>query len=122
MVESVVIICDSSPVGKNSAAEAIRQGAGFVALGEMLDCKVIFMKDAVLMLNKNADFTSVGMDPVDGIIEMAELSDLEIYVINDDLKAMGMTEDDLIEYELLKIISLEQAAKFMLESDATFRL
>ena len=47
MVESAVIITDQSSIGKNSAVEAIRIGSGFVALGEIIDCKVIFMGDAV---------------------------------------------------------------------------
>ena len=44
MVESVLIISDQSPVGKNFAAETIRIGSGFVALGEFIDCKIVFFE------------------------------------------------------------------------------
>ena len=54
MVQSVLIISDQSPVGKNFAAETIRIGSGFVALGEFIDCRIVFMGDAVYLLNKNA--------------------------------------------------------------------
>ena len=47
MVESVVIISDQAPIGKNSVVEAIRIGSGFTALGEIIDCKIVFTGDAV---------------------------------------------------------------------------
>ncbi|MHA1680983.1 MAG: DsrE family protein [Promethearchaeota archaeon] len=121
MVDSIVMIVDSAPIGKNSALEAIRQGAGFVALGEMLDCKVIFMGDAVHMLNKNADPTAVGIDPADEALEMAELSDLEIYVLDDSLAEAGMSKDDLVEYELLQVATKEQVGDWIVEADMAFR-
>ena len=65
MVESVVVISDQSPVGKNSAVEAIRIGSGFTALGEFIDCKIVFTGDAVYLFNKNCDPEAVGMDPLE---------------------------------------------------------
>jgi sulfur relay (sulfurtransferase) DsrF/TusC family protein len=121
MVESVVVITDQSPVGKNSAAEAIRIGSGFVALGEYISCQVVFTGDAVYLLNKNAKPNAVGMDPMDEVIEMAELSDLELYVIGSALKEAGMTEGDLIEYESLKVINMEELTDLIEQADTTFR-
>jgi len=121
MVESVVVITDQSPVGKNSAAEAIRIGSGFVALGEYINCQVIFTGDAVYLLNKNADPNALGMDSNDEVLEIAELSDLELYIIDTDLKNAGMTEDDLIEYENLKIISVEELSDLIDQADVCFR-
>ena len=121
MVESVVVVTDKSPVGKNSAAEAIRIGSGFVALGEIIDCKVIFMGDAVYLLNKNSSPDAVGMDTLDEVLEMADLSDLELYIIDSDLKDAGMDADDLIEYENLKIVGLEEVVDLMEQANACFR-
>jgi sulfur relay (sulfurtransferase) DsrF/TusC family protein len=121
MVESVVVITDQSPVGKNSAAEAIRIGSGFVALGEYVNCQVVFTGDAVYLLNKNAVPNAIGMDPNDEVLEIADLSDLELYIIDTDLKNAGMTEDDLIEYESLKVITVEELSDLIDQADLTFR-
>ena len=82
MVDSLVILCDSAPVGKNSAIEAIRMGSGLVALGETVQTTVVFDGDAVLMLAKNADPAAVNQDTYDAVMEMADLSDLEICEIS----------------------------------------
>ena len=121
MVDSVVVVTDKSPVGKNSAAEAIRIGSGFVALGEIIDCKVVFMGDAVYLLNKNSSPDAVGMDTLDEVLEMADLSDLELYVVDSDLKDAGIEADDLIEYENLKIVGLEEVVNLMEQAGACFR-
>ncbi|MFX1420635.1 MAG: DsrE family protein [Promethearchaeota archaeon] len=121
MVESVLIISDQSPVGKNSAAEAIRIGSGFVALGEYIDCKIVFMGDAVYILNKNATPEVVGLDNLDEVLEMADLSDLELYVIDSSLNDAGLTKEDLIEYENLKIINVDELANLIADAQACFR-
>lgn len=121
MVESVVIITDQSPTGKNSAAEAIRIGSGFVALGEIINCQIVLTGDAVYLLNKNATPTVVGMDPVDETIEMADLSDLELYVLDKSLKDAGLTVEDLIEYENLNVISIDELIDLIENSDTCFR-
>jgi sulfur relay (sulfurtransferase) DsrF/TusC family protein len=121
MVDSVVVITDQSPVGRNFASEAIRIGSGFVALGEFVACKIVFIGDAVYLLNKNADPKAVGMDSLDEILEMAELSDLELYALDSALTDAGMTEQDLIEYENLKVISMDQLADFIEEANTCFR-
>jgi sulfur relay (sulfurtransferase) DsrF/TusC family protein len=121
MVESVLIISDQSPIGKNSAAEAIRIASGFVALGEYIDCKIVFMGDAVYILNKNANPEAVGLDNLDEVLEMADLSDLELYVIDSALSEAGLTKDDLIEYENLKIINIEELTNLIEEAQTSFR-
>ncbi|MFW9970569.1 MAG: DsrE family protein [Candidatus Odinarchaeota archaeon] len=121
MVESVLIISDQSPIGKNSAAETIRIGSGFVALGEFVDCKIVFMGDAVYILNKNAAPEAVGFDNLDEVLEMADLSDLKIYVIDSALFDAGLTEEDLIEYENLKIIKLDELVDLIEQAHTCFR-
>jgi len=121
MVESVVIITDQSPTGKNSAAEAIRIGSGFVALGEFINCQIVLTGDAVYLLNKNAKPTIVGMDPVDETIEMADLSDLELYVLDKSLKDAGLNVEDLIEYENLKVIDIDELINLIEQADTCFR-
>ena len=121
MVESVLIISDQSPVGRNSAAEAIRIGSGFVALGEYIDCKIVFMGDAVYLLNKNASPEAIGMDTLDEVLEMADLSDLELFLIDSALDDAGITKEDLIEYENLKIINIDDLAELIEKASTCFR-
>lgn len=121
MVESVLIISDQSPIGKNSAAEAIRIGSGFVALGEYVDCKIVFMGDAVYLLNKNASPEAVGMDSMAEVLEMADLSDLELFIIDSSLDDAGLTKEDLIEYESLNIINIDELTNLMENADTCFR-
>jgi sulfur relay (sulfurtransferase) DsrF/TusC family protein len=121
MVESVLIISDQSPIGRNSAAEAIRIGSGFVALGEYVGCKIVFMGDAVYLLNKNANPEAVGLDNLDEVIEMADLSDLELFVMDSALSDAGLTIEDLIEYENLKIINIDELTNLIEETQTCFR-
>ena len=121
MIESVVIITDQSPMGKNSALEAIRIGSAFVALGEYVNCQIVFMGDAVYLLNKNVKPEAIGMDPLDEIIEIADLSDLELYIVDQALENAGMTAADLIEYENLKIITIDEVVDLIENADTSFR-
>lgn len=121
MIESVVIICDKSPIGSNSAIESFRLGAGFLGLGEEINSKVLLRGDAIRALLKNIDPTAVGMDSFEEPLEMAELSDLTIYIIEEDLAETGLTKDELIEYEFLNIITLDEASKLIETADTCFR-
>ena len=121
MVESVVVISDQSPIGRNSAVEAIRIGSGFTALGEFIDCKIVFTGDAVYLFNKNCEPEAVGMDPLAEVLEMAELSDLEVYLIESALTEAGLTKEDLIEYENLKIIDFDGLTDLIAKADTCFR-
>lgn len=121
MIKSVVLITDQSPMGKNSALEAIRIGSGFVALGEFVDCKIVFTGDAVYLLNKNAKPEAIGMDSLEEIMEIADLSDLELYVVDKALNDAGMTIDDLVEYENLKIITTDEVVDLIDKADTSFR-
>ncbi|GAB4315143.1 MAG: hypothetical protein Kow0069_16840 [Promethearchaeota archaeon] len=121
MVQSVVILCDRSPVGTNVAAEALRIGAGLAGLGEMLDCKVVYSGDAVLLLAKAARFEAVGQDPVGDALEMAELADLPIWVLDEALEDAGLTREDLVDYEALEVVDVRRVAGALAEADASFR-
>jgi len=121
MIESVVVISDQSPIGKNSAIEAIRIGSGFTALGEYIDCKIVFTGNAVFLFNKGCNPEVVGMDSLEEVLEMADLSDLEVYIIESALKEAGMTKEDLTEYENLKIIDYDELTDLIANADTTFR-
>ena len=121
MIESVVIITDQSPMGKNSALEAIRIGSGFVALGEFVNCQIVFTGDAVYLRNKNANPEAIGLDTLDETFEIADLSDLELYVVDKALEDAGMSADDLIEYESLKIITIDDVVNLIENADTSFR-
>jgi len=121
MVESVVIISDQSPIGKNSAIEAIRIGSGFTALGEFIDCKIVFVGDAVYLFNKNCNPEAVGMDSFAEVLEMADLSDLKVYVIESALSNAGLTKADMIDYENLKTIDYDEFTDLISNADTCFR-
>nr|MDO8111910.1 DsrE family protein [Candidatus Sigynarchaeota archaeon] len=122
MVESIVILCDSAAVGKNSAVEAIRMGSGLVALGEAVPTTVVLSGDAVLLLVKKANPKEVGQDSYDAVMEMADLSDLEICVVTEALKDAGLKQDDLRPYGKLKLITQAELASKIAQAGVTFRL
>ncbi|MBD3197060.1 MAG: hypothetical protein GF317_18545 [Candidatus Lokiarchaeota archaeon] len=122
MIDSVIIVCDNSPIGKNSAAEAVRLGSGFIALGEIIDCEIIFRGDAVLLFSKHIDPTKVKMDPLDEVVEMADLSDLPISLIDKDLEDLGLMKEDLVDYENLGIISHAEMIKKIEAASTCFRI
>jgi len=121
MVKSVVILCEDSPIGKNSAIEAIRMGAGIMAVGDLEECKIIFMGDSVYFLSKNFDPEKVNMDVPSNIFRMMELSDLDVYVLDSALEIAGIKESELIDYDNVKVASNKEISKFILEADVMYR-
>jgi sulfur relay (sulfurtransferase) DsrF/TusC family protein len=119
-MQSVVIMCDQSPVGTNAPAEVIRIGSGLKALGETVACKVIFTGDAVHLVSKTANPGAVRGDSLTEILEMAELSELPIYVVDVALADAGIKREDLIEYSGLSVVTLEDVATFLVEADSCF--
>ena len=121
MVKSVVILCEDSPIGKNSALEAIRMGAGIMAVGDLEECKIIFMGDSVYFLSKNFDPEKVNMDVPSNIFRMMELSDLDVYVLDSALEIAGIKQSDLIDFDNLNVTSYKEVSKFILDADVTYR-
>ena len=75
----------------------------------------------VYLLNKNADPTVVGMDSYEEPLEMADLSDLEIDVIDTALEEAGIEAEDLIDYENLRIININALKTIIEEASTCFR-
>ncbi|MHA1718856.1 MAG: DsrE family protein [Promethearchaeota archaeon] len=123
-MKSVLILCNQGPFGSNSSYEAIRLGSGFLGLGEDIDCKVLFYGDAVLSLNKNLKADKIGLDSYDEGFEMADLSELPIIVIEEDLASRGMTSADLTEFEEIpvKIIKNDQFGELLAQFDTVFNI
>lgn len=121
MVKSVVIICEQSPIGKNSAIEAIRLGAGITAVGDIEKCQVIFLGDSVYFLSKDLNPEALNMENFSNFYRMIELADIEVYGLDSDLKIAGLEPSDLLEFDNIKIITKKEIAKFILEADVIFR-
>jgi len=121
-VDSVLIICDKGPFGTNSVFEAMRLGSGFLALGEDVNCKLILMGDAVLFMRSNLQQDTLGMDSLEDGIEMADLSELPVILIREDMEERGVSESDLVEYENIAIISKNDLAKEIDSFSAVFRM
>ena len=123
-MESILIMCNKSPFGTNSAIEAIRLGAGFVALGEMLDCKVFLFGEAVLAMKKTINPTQIGVDSFDEGLEMADLSELPIVVSKEDCEKYSITKEDLYEFEEIpiEVISKNEISTLIGEFDTVFQM
>ena len=121
MIKSIVIICEDSPFGKNSVIESIRMATGLLAVGDLDNCQVIFMEDAVYFLNKNLNPEALNVDPFSNIMRLIELSDLEVYVHDKALDSAGLEQSDLISYENLKIVSNEEISQLIIEANMTFK-
>ena len=121
MVKSVVILCEDSPIGKNSAVEAIRMGAGISAVGDLDECKIIFMGDSVYFLSKKFDPEKVNREAPSNIFRLMELSDLEVFVLDSALEIAGIKTSELIEYDNVKVVSMQEISKIILEADVMYR-
>ena len=120
MVKNVIIICDNSPIGKNSALESIRMGAGISAVGDLDSVKIILIGDSVLLLSKNYNPKAVNMDEDSNIFRMLDLADMEIYVLNTALEDLGMQESDLIEDGNIQVVDIGELADIFLKADTIY--
>ncbi len=123
-MDSVLILCDKSPFGTNSAYEAIRLGAGYLGLGEDIDCKVLLYGDAVLTVKNNLAVDKIGVDTMDEGLEMADLSELPIIITQEDMDRRGMNKDELFEFEdsPIQVIKRVEIPKIMMEFDTVFHM
>lgn len=121
MTKSVVIICDDSPIGKNSVIEAMRMGAGIMAIGDLDECKIIFMGDSVYILNKSLNPQRINMDRLDNIFHMLELSEVEVYALDTALKNAGLNANDIIKIDNINIATLRDISEFILKADVTYK-
>ena len=123
-MDSVLVICNRGPFGSDSAYESIRLGSGFMGLGEDINCKILFHGDAVLSVKKNLNSGKIGMDTYEDGMEMADLSELPIIVIEEDLMTRGMTTADLFEFEdvPIQVIKENQLGEIMAQFDSVFQM
>ena len=61
------------------------------------------------------------MDPLAEVLEMADLSDLEVYIIESALNDAGLTKEDMVEYENLKFIGYDELTDLIANADVSFR-
>ena len=121
MVNSIIIICEDSPFGKNSAVETIRMATGLLAIGDIDDCKIVFMKDAIYFLGKNLNPEAINVDPFTNIMRLIELSGVEIFIHDEALDTAGMTVSDLIASENMQVINTEEISQLIVKADMSFK-
>ncbi|MBY8986200.1 MAG: DsrE family protein [Candidatus Lokiarchaeota archaeon] len=121
MVNSIIILCEDSPFGKNSAVESIRMAAGILAIGDIDECKVVFMKDAVYFLSQNLNPDAINVDQFTNIMRLIELSELKIYVHDEALEVAGMDMSDLIPGDNIQVVNLEKISELIIEADMSFK-
>jgi len=122
MVESLLILTDKAPFGTNSAMEAIRLGAGILGLGPGVACKILFHGDAVLFASKKLNAAAIGIDSAAEAIELAELTEMPILIVKEDMDARGLKTEDLMEYPDLKVINRADIPIILQEHATAFRL
>ena len=121
MVNSVVIICEESPFGKDSVVEAFRMATGLLAVGDIDDVKIILLKDAIYFLNKRLDPEAINTDSFTNIMRLIDFSEIEIYLHRDALSAAGLEPIDLNVKINVKIVDLKQISQLILGADMTFK-
>jgi sulfur relay (sulfurtransferase) DsrF/TusC family protein len=121
LVNSIVIICEDGPFGKNSVVESIRMAAGLLAVGDVEICKVILLRDAVYFLNKNLEPEAIKMDNFDNILRLIELSELQLYVHDEALENVGIDFSDLILQDNIKVVDIKEIAQLISNTDMSFK-
>lgn len=121
-MESVCIICDKSPFGTNTANESLRLAAGFLALGDPLQCKLILINDGVLLVKKGFDAKKIGTDSMDEPIEMMQLTEMPIAVIKEDLKIRGIADSEILEIPTIQQISAAEIPAILSTYDFVFHV
>ena len=81
----------------------------------------MFRGDAVYFLNKSLNPEAINMNPFSSIFKLMELSELEIFVLEDAIKKAGLERLDLIDYDNLRVISKRELAMLINNADASFR-
>ncbi len=121
MANSIIIICEDSPFGKNSAVETIRMATGLLAIGDIDNCKVVFMKDAIYFLNKKLNPDALQVDHFENIMRLIDLSGLEIYVHDEAMGEAGMVRSDLLQIDNIKVVNIEEISQLILDADMSFK-
>jgi len=121
VANSIIILCEDSPFGKNSAIETIRMAAGLLVMEDIDDCKVVFMKDALYFLSQKLDPEAIGVDSFINIMRLIELSELELYVHDIAMEEAGMVRSDLLPIDNIKVVSIEEISQLILDADMSFK-
>jgi len=121
MVDSVVIICENGPFGKNSVEESIRMATGLLAVGDIEECKVILLRDAIYFLNKDLKPEALKMDDFASIKRLIELSELEIFIHDEALEITGMKSSDLILNDNVSIVDTKKISQLISEANVSFK-
>ena len=121
MANSIIILCEDSPFGKNSSVETIRMATGLLAIGDIDDCKVVFMKDAIYFLSQKLNPEALGVDKFTNIMRLIELSGLEIFVHDTAMGDAGMVRSDLLQIDNIKVVNIEEISQLILDADMSFK-
>ena len=121
MATTIIMMCEDSPFGKNSAVETIRMATGLLAIGDIDECKVVFMKDAIYFLNKKLNPDALQVDHFENIMRLIDLSGLKMYVHDEAMGEAGMVRSDLLPIDNIKVVSIEEISQLILDADMSFK-
>lgn len=119
-MEKILIICQKGPFGDNSTIEAFRLGAGYRGIGEEIECSILLEDNAIRVLSNSLDSSKIGINSLDQGIEMADLTELPIFIKESELRLRKMNQSDLIDYEGLHIIKKQELDNFYSQFDLIF--
>ena len=120
VVKNIIIICQDSPIGKNSALESIRMGAGISAVGDLNSVKIVFIDDSVLILSKKFNPKAVNLDENSNIFRMLDLADIDVYALDEAMRNLSIEESDLLEYDNIHVINVKELSEIILEADIIY--
>jgi len=121
VANSIIILCEDSPFGKNSSVETIRMATGLLAIGDIDNCKVVFLKDAIYFLNKKLNPDALQVNHFENIMRLLDLSGLKIYIHDEAMGEAGMVRSDLLPIDNIKIVSIEEISQLILDADMSFK-
>ena len=118
-MEKAYIILTKSPYGRVFSVEGIRLASGLAAMD--IPTTMLFLGESIYSLHKNQDASKLEMPDLMGGFDILEMSEVGVNVVDEDLAARAMVEDDLVDYPFLEVITKEEMTKRIAESDCSFR-
>ncbi len=92
MAESIVVFISRGPYGLEDAFAGLRFALSQIASGVIFDVTVILMEEGVLNAKAGQQSYAIGMPSNFSAIEDLLALDVAVYVINEDVEALGLKD------------------------------
>jgi len=119
-VHRILVVFNKSPYGSASIVEGIRLATGVTVAD--IESVVLFMDDGVFALMENQHSSSLGLLPIGGSLEYLIDNGVQINVLKDSLVSRGISVNNLLKLNNMKIISLTELGTLLLQFDVIFSI